>query len=176
MGVSKQEARENVPDPSIQQISTDEDEAMHPRSRFIRAGKPFRLSWSPVMDEDALREGRRRRRALLAEIECSRDEFQQKWDARAELLGRRLSMFKLGLAHRQADPFWAETFGVKGVPYRYPPRRPDREEGWHDPKPLTLPPGNTFPWQDGDQSHEWKTTEAGTKPWTRRPFPWERPR
>jgi hypothetical protein len=115
------------------------------------------------MDQDPLIEGRRRRRALMAEIECSRDEFEARWQGRAELLANRFQMFRLGLDYRQYR---------KTTPY--PPRNPMREEGWHDPAPLSLPPGNPFPWERGGQSHEWKATEAGTKPYRRRPFPWER--
>lgn len=83
-----------------------------------------------------LLEGRRRRRALLAEIEASRDEFQAEWDARAEVLSRRLGLFRLGLSHRQSPGYWVDAFGVKGVPYRYPKRHPGREQGW-EPRPIT---------------------------------------
>lgn len=109
-----------------------------------------------------LLEGRRRRRALLAEIECSRDEFQAAWDARADDLAKRY------LRHVA----WIEDRARR----RYPPRNPRREEGWRDPQPVGLPPGNPFPWERGGQSHEWKATEAGTAPYQRQPMPWERGR
>lgn len=82
---------------------------------------------------NALAEGRARRAALLAEVERSRVEFEEKWNARAQVLGRRFWLFRLGhinRQYRQTNP--------------YPPRQPDREEGW---KPVKLPPGVLFPWE-----------------------------
>jgi hypothetical protein len=80
-----------------------------------------------------LEAGRARRRALLAEVERSRVEFEEKWNARAEVLGRRFWLFRLGHINRQYR---------KTTPY--PDRQPDREEGW---KPVKLPHGVRFPWE-----------------------------
>ncbi len=82
---------------------------------------------------ERLAAGRERRRALLAEIERSRAEFETQWNARAELLGRRFWLFRLGHLNREYR---------KTNPY--PARQPHREEGW---QPVKLPPGIRFPWE-----------------------------